>query len=380
MERIEIVNPERITWCCEDRGVTLDDLAMGVGMDPTNLRDVVDRDAFLTVAQLTRVAEFFGRGLLFFLEPGPVEELRVHSPQFRTLANQKTSLTPRLLTLIERVERQRKVFMGLRQELGQAVADFEPPAIEANQDLSRLVRRWLGVSETNDFNSYRRAIEARGILVFRTNGYAGAWQIDKESPICGFSIYRRKCPVIVVKKEFFEPRQTFTLLHELGHLILHRRSFIDDTDDLFMYAGEERDANAFAGAVLVPSQFLEQVNDLERPKEVRDYPRWLGKHRDKWGVSVEVILRRLTDLGRLRTQSYESYRKWSQDHPPTQEDVGGNRSYRYREPSHVFGNSYVKTVLDAMSAQQITLARASAYLDNLKVKDVHKLETFFANV
>ena len=49
MERIEIVNPERIVWCCEDRGVTLDDLAMGVWgrearrMDSNNLNVLLHR-------------------------------------------------------------------------------------------------------------------------------------------------------------------------------------------------------------------------------------------------------------------------------------------------------------------------------------------------
>jgi hypothetical protein len=43
------------------------------------------------------------------------------------------------------------------------------------------------------------AVEAKGILVFRSNGYAGRWQIAKESPILGFSLYSDACPVIVVK-------------------------------------------------------------------------------------------------------------------------------------------------------------------------------------
>jgi hypothetical protein len=54
--------------------------------------------------------------------------------------------------------------------------------------------------------------------------------------------------------------------------------------------------------------------------------------------------------------------------------------YRYREPKHVFGDTFVRTVLDALNASHITLARASSYLDSLKIKDLHQLEHFYAGV
>jgi hypothetical protein len=40
----------------------------------------------------------------------------------------------------------------------------------------------------------------------------------------------------------------------------------------------------------------------------------------------------------------------------------------------------VETVLDALSARHITLAKASSYLDNLKIKDLHQLERHFASI
>jgi hypothetical protein len=40
----------------------------------------------------------------------------------------------------------------------------------------------------------------------------------------------------------------------------------------------------------------------------------------------------------------------------------------------------VRTVLDALYARHITLAKASSYLDNLKIKDLHQLERFYAGI
>ena len=54
--------------------------------------------------------------------------------------------------------------------------------------------------------------------------------------------------------------------------------------------------------------------------------------------------------------------------------------YRYREPKHVFGDTFVRTVLDALNARHITLAKASSYLDSLKIKDLHQLENFYAGL
>jgi Zn-dependent peptidase ImmA (M78 family) len=58
--------------------------------------------------------------------------------------------------------------------------------------------------------------------------------------------------VIVVKKQYWDTRQTFTLMHELGHLLLHKPSSIDDEHDLQSHQGHEREANAFARYLLIP--------------------------------------------------------------------------------------------------------------------------------
>ena len=235
------------------------------------------------------------------------------------------------------------------------------------------------MEDLGTFSEYRHAVESRGLLVFRSNGYAGAWQIPKDDPICGFTVYDANCPVIVVKKMLFESRQTFTLMHELGHVLLHRQSFIDDEGDLDAHAPKEKTANAFAGRLLVPDKFLRLVDDSDRPSQVSSYGDWLRLFCERWGVSSEVILRRLLDSGRLDDVSYNSYRDWQQTQP-MRRDERGFRMYRHREPKHVFGDPFVTTVLDALHAKQISLARASTYLDNLKVSDVHKLEESYAGV
>jgi Zn-dependent peptidase ImmA (M78 family) len=382
VERILSINLARIDWCCAERGITLDELAQEIDIAPASFDKVMAGTLGLTFNQLRKLAEFFGRGTLFFLEPGPVDEAKVHSPQFRTLSNQKPELSPRLKLLIERVERQRAIFLALRDELDPAdMTRFEAPDLAGLRipDAAARVREWLGLDKHNDFDSYRQAIEAHGMLVFRSNGYAGKWQIAKESPILGFSLYDPECPVIVVKKQDADTRQSFTLIHELGHLLLHRASSIDDDSDMHSQEGEEREANAFAGHLLVPDAFLVDIRDNQRPVEVAAFDDWLKPQRKAWGVSGEVILRRLLDAGRLPPAAYAAYRQWNAKfHPPEKE--GGTREHRNREPKHIFGDGYVRVVLDALNSRRITLAKASSYLDNLKITDLHKLEQHYAGI
>lgn len=381
MERIESINATRIAWCCADHGITPEQLAVECGIAWATLQRVMEGEGGLTFNQLRSIAEFFGRGVLFFLEDEVVVAEQVHTTQFRTLANQKPEISPKLRALIERVEKHRDFYLALRDDMDAAdFPRFDAPDLSDRGpvEAAAITRRWLRLPAQNSFDTYRKAVEARGVLVFRSQGYNGKWQIAKESTILGFSLYDPNCPVVVVKKLDWESRQTFTLMHELGHILLHKVSSIDDEGDLHSSEGDEQTANRFAGHVLVPDAFLRLIDDAARPHDISGFDTWLEQHRRAWGVSGEVILRRLTDAGRLTREMYEAYRRWRSLTAPPQEDDGGNRAFRHREPRHIFGDTYVRTVLSAVNTRTITLAKASSYLDRLKIKDLHQLEKYYA--
>lgn len=380
MEYIQGINLDRINWCCRDYGITLDELALELGIK-SNALNRLNTEQSITYKQLEKIAKHFDRGVLFFLDETPVDEAHFHTAQFRTLANQKPELSVKLKKLIKRVEKQRAVYLSLQDDLDDSQRpQFAPPSIPTNDpaEAARVIRQWLGLNDTNDFDSYRKAIEAKGILVFRTNGYNGKWQIAKENPILGFTLYDANCPVIVVKKLDYETQQCFTLMHELGHVILHKKSSIDDINDFYSHQGMEKDANAFAGNLLVPKSFLTVINDNDRPDDVSQYDSWLEYHKRKWGVSTEVILRRLLDSNRLPQIKYDEYRQWRSE-APLNLGEGGSRAYRNREPKHIFGDVFVRTVFDALNAQHISLNKASDYLDSIKIKDLHLLEKHYAS-
>ncbi len=383
MERIHSINPQRIAWCCADQGITPSELAFELDIAAASIERVMAGEDGITFNQLRKIAEYFSRGVLFFLETGPVDEAQVHTPQFRTLANQKPEMSIKLKAFIERVEKQRAVYLSLCEDLDDNDRPcFKPPdlPLQDPREAGRIARQWLGLNDENSFDDYRAAVEAQGVLVFRSNGYNGQWQIAKENPVLGFTLYDPTCPVIVIKKQDRESRQSFTLFHELGHLLLHKASSIDDEQDFQSHEGREREANAFAGHLLVPDEFLARIYDADLPDDVSQYDEWLKGQRKAWGVIGEMILRRLLDAGRLPQGQYKAYREWWGQSVATSKDDRGSRKYRHREPKHVFGNTFVRTVLDALNARHITLAKASDYLDNLKISDLHQLESHYAGL
>lgn len=381
MAKITDINFDRIEWCCADSKITLDDLAAAIGVRPPTLTKEALANSGLSFVQLRKLAAYFGRGALFFLEAEPIDAERAHTPAFRTLANQKPEMSSKLRLLIERVERQREIYLSLREELKETdPIRFTPPDLDRSdlKTAAATARTWLKLEAINTFDSYRAAVEARGVLVFRSNGYAGQWQIAKETPVLGFALYSEVCPAIMVKKDTWDSVQSFTLMHELGHILLHKESSIDDEQDMRSYQGHEREANAFAGLLLVPDRILELIRDVDRPEEVSQFEQWLKPFTQRLGISTEVVLRRLLDAGRLSQEAYSGYRNW-RDGRAKDESSGGIRLYRYREPKHIFGGAFIHTVLDSLQARNITLTKASRYLDGIKISDLHELEKHIAN-
>ena len=217
-----------------------------------------------------------------------------------------------------------------------------------------------------------------GILVFRSNGYNGLWQFPKKSLQCGFSLYHNQYPVIVIKKEDSNERMTFTLMHELGHILLHKDSFIDSEETIFKISSKkEEEANIFAGHILVTDVMLEGIHHLvfsESIEEIIDILKPIAK---KWGVSIDVILLRLIEQNKIPKDLYQNYldiKSKENSFFIKEESKPIPRKYRFKEPISIFGKQYVATILTALSENKITLHKATTYLDKISTTDLHKLE------
>jgi Zn-dependent peptidase ImmA (M78 family) len=379
MGQITSINLERLEWCRSERGVTYEELAKAADISWSTFQKVLAGDGSLSYRQLRKLADFCGRGVLFLLEEGPVAIEQVRSAQFRSIANQKPELSAAVRQIIERAERHRDIFDYLQEDSESPVPAFDPPSLQAKSIPAAAdeVRRWLGLGDRGGFESYRAAVESKGILVFLSNSYAGKWKVPKDDPICGFSLYDAVRPVIFVAKQDYESRQAFTLMHELGHVVLHRKSSIDDRADLVSHTGREQQANRFASHVLIPDAALRELSAAPKPRRPSQFDDWLKPLRKKLGVSNEAILLRLLEVHVVSLEEYELFKALP---VPSRKPREGGARYRFSEPRKVLGDPFVRSVLSAYYDDRITLTRASTYLDGLKIPDLRKLEKAYAGV
>ena len=216
---------------------------------------------------------------------------------------------------------------------------YDPLTSEA---MGREVRDWLGVEQA-PLGDVLSLLEGKGIKVILH---------PLPNDISGLSAYTEELGgVIFVNSGHPTERKYFTALHELGHLIFHRREYGKPQ------AGKDREkentANHFAGAVLMPRNVVE--------KELRNYRRqWIPEPllqdlKLRYQVSMRLVLIRANQVGMtpttLKRQQYDALDK---KYGPTKElpELPPPRTLRRLE----------RLVYQALLKEEITTSRAAEIL------------------
>src|SRR5690606_10429249 len=139
-------------------------------------------------------------------------------------------------------------------------------------------------------------------------------------------------------------RQRFTLAHELGHLILKDR-LAEDLD-------EEKAANRFAGAFLVPaSEVIKELGNRRNRLE----PVELCVLKSAYGLSMQGWLHRAVDLGVLSKSAYADMRK-----------LFAMRGWRKQEPGEQYPSEkpklFMQLVFHAYAEELIGESKAAELL------------------
>lgn len=312
------INPDMLVWARETARASIPDAATRLGVSEADLAAWERGEPGLTVAKLQKAAEVYRRPLAaFFLSQRPEVPERVRD--FRRLPDAPRSWGPNLASEIRRAEGQRDdviELLELRDETPREL--WKEPVVSADNDgLPARARSLLAQHALSPmpgasaqpyewFFFWSSALEELGILVITMN------LVDPREAR-GFSIAQDPVPVIAVNgSEHFNGR-IFTLMHEYAHVLLNASGLCDLHDQ--SVPDEERDqieveCNRIASEILVPRamfgsrQIVRQSNSTvnEWPMEV------LRSEARAWGVSPEVILRRLVDMGAASRTFYESWR------------------------------------------------------------------------
>jgi Zn-dependent peptidase ImmA (M78 family) len=387
------INPALLTWARETAGFTPAEAAKRLRIDEARLaawEDPADEEA-PSIPQLRRVAALFKRPLaVFYLEEVPprfavMRDLRrlpgaggqSYSPAVQLeirAANERRELALELAADLEQ-EIPWFTLSGTMQEDPEAVGDRIRMALGVTTELQL---QWRDNDGRTAFNAWRNRIENLGVLVFQTTRFPS----DEAS---GFAITADTLPVIAVNREDVLTRRTFSLVHELAHLMIRVSGVSELETDANRPPEDQRIevfCNSVAAAALIPRDVL-----LAEPRVVAQGQRstnWseveISDLARQFSVSREAVLRRLLIFNRTTDEFYRQTRaqfiaEFLANQKRKKEKKAETEMKRNMPQETVsnFGRRLVNMLLDNYHQDRMTLSEVSGYL-GLKVKHFPKLE------
>lgn len=377
---VEGLNPSILRWARERAGFDIEDIARALKKDIAVIHSWESGASSPTYAQLERLAyQFYKRPLALFFFPDPPTE-RIPTQEFRTLPEFEVhSFSNDTLYALRQAEAMQLALKELNGGVNPSSDKiFRDIAIQTDvnpRDLAETVRAYLGITpqmqeswkNADDALAHRRAlIQDKGLFVFKRS--------FKQRDLSGFCLIDPEYPVIYLNNSTASSRQSFSLFHELAHILLHT-SGVTKRDDRFIdsLTGTAKEievfANQFAAECLVPSRDFEQY--LRRGPYDDQFFKDLADH---YRVSREVILRKLLNLGLVERTLYEEKAdEWTKAYEDGRgKSNGGNY---YATQATYLGEKYLQLVFGKYYQGSYGIEQLADYL-NVKVQNVTGLEQF----
>lgn len=176
---------------------------------------------------------------------------------------------------------------------------------------------------------------------------------DVDDKFDGLATYvNDKYPVIVVNGTFPVERKRFTLLHELGHLLLN----LSDCE----LSQEEKFCNKFASEFLLPKNIV--INEYGGKREHITLTELISTQK-KYGISIPAIVYRLVDSNILSKERQKQFYIKVNFNPSLKKDINLSR---FETPEK--SNRYERLVYRALAQENITISKASSLLSkNIEV-------------
>lgn len=198
----------------------------------------------------------------------------------------------------------------------------------------------------------------------------------------GFAIAEQPLPVIVVNGKDRTNGRIFTLLHELGHIVLGLSAIENDFEPPPTLPAPDRAIETFcnrlAAAVLMPRDAL-LAEPLVVARAAKDDHDWsdaeIAALARRYCVSREAMLIRLVELGRADRDLYLAKRaEFVKQYEALEDEAesSGHPPYHYQVLSHV-GRGFARLVLQGYYQNRLTLSTVSGYLGT-QAKHVPKIE------
>lgn len=200
---------------------------------------------------------------------------------------------------------ERDFYVETKEALRETIPEFDLQISDAlpATEWARIIREFFEIKLSDQYKCgskrkfylyLRERIEAKGLFI------QGFQKVDVGT-LRGVAIVDDSMPIIGINDDDRYPAKSFSILHELVHIIKRTSSICNDMFGSSPWDDEEVFCNAVAGEVLVPRAALFSV--------AKNYSQYTIDEVDaianKFSVSSEVIARRLYDTGKRGRAWYE---------------------------------------------------------------------------
>ena len=305
------INKETMKFIRETKAITLDYVSRITKYSSSKIElwENSDTDKFPTINQAKSIAKCYRvpfAGLYMNANDINIK----HLPKVRNLRTlPDTTLDNSALNLaIIDVLSARDLLIESKIALHENMSPFAIQAVDSEDvnQWAKTIREKLelsidvqyGYQSTRQFYLYvRNAVERAGVFVHCFTG------IETEI-VRGFAIYDDFLPIIGLNNEDRYPAKTFTIFHELVHLMKRSSAVCNDMISHDLAQHEEVFCNAVAGEILVPKlNLIKQLGSLTTDEIDLNL---ISKLAAKFSVSKEVISRRLLDIGKISKSQYSA--------------------------------------------------------------------------
>lgn len=357
--------------------------ASKLGMNQEKLEQWESGELSPTIRQLRNLAKTYrvNFGALFLPEPPatfrpPVKDYRLHHGAVAGKIDPEIAIDLRLHL------NAREIALELESELEQDQAPFNLSCSmnDSPDEVAEQIRTSLGISfqvqkrfrgSRVAFNAWRDAIASAGVLVIQSSKVA-------LNDMRGYSVFFDQLPLLVVNRKDAYSARTFTLIHELTHLLLRSSGLCDLSSEPGGQPQEQKlevFCNSVASQVLVPDAILLSYQEIRGVAQEAWTDEILAPIARDFGVSREVVLRKLLDHG-LTTRAFylENRDRYTQEAIKYKQKQKGGFVPPAVDVVSTKGRQYVSLVFDALNSGVITAGDAVDFL-GVKVKHFSTIES-----
>jgi Zn-dependent peptidase ImmA (M78 family) len=309
-----LINKETLAYICSHIGVTNTFIAQRTYIAEETIAKwlTVDDAAVPTINQAKTLAKalkvpfaglYMSKEHINFKHLSNLRNLRT-MPEGIAIDNSALNLA--LVDLI----RAHDFLYASEEELGLVNAPLTLPAIPDDAspvEYARAIRDFYGldlatqfrVTSARQFYLYiRQKVENKGIFIHCFTG------VEVEA-VRGISIFDDMNPIIGINDDDHYPAKTFSIIHELVHILKRQSTLCNDMYSSFTAQSEEVFCNAVAGESLVPTDALTAYFNAHTMTIITlDGIETIAQ---RFSVSREVITRRLYDTGRISKNIYDTF-------------------------------------------------------------------------